>query len=56
MGLDTETALGRARSLLDSSAATSADATDEPLALAWALKALCYEAWSTEPPRAVRAA
>ena len=26
------------------------------LALAWALKDLCYDAWSSEPPRAVRAA
>ena len=26
------------------------------LALAWALKDLCYEAWNTEPARAVRAA
>lgn len=29
---------------------------DGALALAWALKDLCYESWSSEPPRAVRAA
>ena len=66
MGLSTDSALGQARSLLDgaaltsaaptSAAPTSAAAANDPLALAWALKALCYEAWSTEPPRAVRAA
>lgn len=28
----------------------------EPLALAWALKELCFEAWSTAPARAVRCA
>lgn len=56
MGLDTDTALHQARSLLGSAAAPPGADADDPLALAWALKALCYEAWSTEPPRAVRAA
>lgn len=28
----------------------------EALALAWALKALCYDAWRTDPPRSLRAA
>lgn len=29
---------------------------DGPLPLAWALKDLCYASWSSDPPRAVRAA
>ena len=56
IGLATDAALGQARSLLGSAAAPTVAGADDPLALAWALKALCYEAWSTEPPRAVRAA
>ena len=32
------------------------DASVATPALAWALKALCYEAWNADPPRAVRAA
>lgn len=36
-------------------AATTAGGVDT-LALAWALKALCYEAWNTDPPRAALAA
>jgi tetratricopeptide (TPR) repeat protein len=44
-----------ARRLLEPGAPMPApgEATRE---LAWALKDLCYEAWSTEPPRAARAA
>lgn len=54
IGLATDAALGQARSLLGSAAAPTVAGADDPLALAWALKALCYEAWSTEPPRALR--
>ncbi|CAD5374301.1 CHAT domain-containing protein [Rubrivivax sp. A210] len=36
--------------------ATAAVAAQDCLAVAWALKDLCYEAWSSEPPRAARAA
>ena len=39
----------------DAGAQAPASAVDT-LALAWALKDLCYEAWSSEPPRAARAA
>ena len=50
-----EAAAARARQLTEPGAA--APRADEPtLALAWALKALCYQAWNTEPPRATRAA
>ena len=56
MGPASETSLSPARDLLGSAAPAAGGAADDRLALAWALKALCYEAWSTEPPRAVRAA
>ncbi len=36
--------------------AAGAEAHVEPLALAWALKDLCYEAWNAAPARAARAA
>ncbi len=51
----TEPALVRARQWLEGTAAAPA-AVEDALVLAWALKQLCYEAWSTEPPCAVRAA
>ncbi len=41
--------------MLDGAAPVRADA-DDALVLAWALKQLCYEAWSSEPPRAALAA
>lgn len=43
-----------ARRLLEPDAPPPAGA--DAVALAWALKALCYEAWATEPARAARAA
>lgn len=36
--------------------ATASPTPVDPVALAWALKDLCYESWSSEPGRAVRAA
>ena len=56
MGPASDTNLGQARDLLGSAAPAAGGPADDRLTLAWALKALCYEAWSTEPPRAVRAA
>ena len=56
MGPASDIPLSQARDLLGSAAPAAGGAADDRLALAWALKALCYEAWSTEPPRAVRAA
>jgi tetratricopeptide (TPR) repeat protein len=51
------TAAALARRLLDGGAALGdADVRADPLALAWALKDLCYEAWHGEPVRAARAA
>jgi tetratricopeptide (TPR) repeat protein len=52
---DTGPVLQRARQMLDGAAPVPADA-DDALLLAWALKQLCYEAWSSEPPRAALAA
>ena len=55
MTLSLEDAPAFARQVLES--ATPLQSSGEgSLALAWALKDLCYEAWSIEPPRAVRAA
>lgn len=46
-----------ADALIDDGAAPPAGLPDEErLALAWRLKDACYAAWSTEPPRAERAA
>ena len=50
-----DAALAQARRLLEPGAPPPAGG-EESRALAWALKDLCYEAWSTEPPRAARAA
>jgi CHAT domain-containing protein/tetratricopeptide (TPR) repeat protein len=44
-----------AAALLDAAAAPPV-AADQVRAVAWALKALCYEAWGREPTRAARAA
>ncbi len=40
----------------DLPAAFSAPSAPTALALAWALKDLCYQAWGSDPPRAARAA
>jgi tetratricopeptide (TPR) repeat protein len=53
--LSAEAALAQARRWLDGDASVAGPGADT-LALAWALKDLCYEAWGTEPPRAARAA
>lgn len=45
-----------ARRCVDAAGAAPLPGVTDPLALAWALKDLCYEAWSSEPARAVRAA
>lgn len=45
-----------AAQLADDPAAPAPPEGTDWLALAWALKALCYAAWHAEPPRAVRAA
>ena len=49
-------ASGLARRLLDDESPLPTDLDSAcALALAWALKALCYDAWNTAPARAVRA-
>jgi tetratricopeptide (TPR) repeat protein len=55
MTLSLDDAPTLARQVLDSKAPLQM-AAEGSLSLAWALKDLCYEAWSSEPPRAVRAA
>ena len=55
MCLGADLALTQARRLLEPRAAVPAAGADA-LALAWALKELCYEAWSSNPPEAARAA
>ena len=56
-GPATAAARDHAQALLDGvGPAASSAAVPDPLALAWALKDLCYEAWHSEPPRAARAA
>ena len=59
--LGPDEALATARRLLDEAGPVGTVGPvvvvdEQALALAWALKALCYEAWSTDPPRAARAA
>jgi CHAT domain-containing protein/tetratricopeptide (TPR) repeat protein len=54
-----DAALQQARRLLDPAVPAPAAATEPGPAeveLAWALKTLCYEAWTSEPAQAVRAA
>jgi CHAT domain-containing protein len=55
MTLSLEDAPSLARRVLDSTMPLQM-AGEGSLSLAWALKDLCYEAWSSEPPRAVKAA
>lgn len=56
-GGDPAAARTRGLALIDADGELPPLATEvDPLALAWALKELCYEAWHTEPPRAARAA
>ena len=55
MTLSLEDAPSLARRVLDSKIPLQT-AGEGSLPLAWALKDLCYEAWSSEPPRAVSAA
>ena len=55
--LGSATATEVARHMLDSGETLPAEAAgDGALALAWALKDLCYAAWSSEPQRAPKAA
>lgn len=54
-GEPADAALAQARALLDGAGLALADGASR-LALAWALKELCYEAWNTAPARAARAA
>jgi len=51
-----EEAQAQARRLLEAGTPLPEVAPVDCLALAWALKDLCYEAWNSEPPRAARAA
>ncbi len=55
MTLPADTAQAQALRLLESAPPWPAVGID-PLALAWALKELCYDAWGSEPARAARAA
>jgi CHAT domain-containing protein len=55
LSLSPETALAEARRLLEVSPPWPA-VGDDAATLAWALKQLCYEAWGSEPARAVQAA
>ena len=55
MTLPADIALAQARRLLEAAPPWPA-VGDDALALAWALKDLCYEAWGSEPARAARAA
>lgn len=57
MSLDAEHARREAARLLDEPGATGAHvAADDARAIAWALKDIAYDAWSSEPPRAVAVA
>ena len=49
-------ARAEARRRVDADGAASPSDTPDPVALAWALKDLCYESWSSDPARAARAA
>ncbi len=51
-----EATLAQAHRLSEPGAVPPAPAGPDARALAWALKDICYQSWSTEPPRAARAA